>query len=1066
MFEAVSNKANFAEREEQILQFWDTERIFARSMEQRKDAEEYVFYDGPPFATGLPHYGHLLAGTIKDIIPRYQTMRGHYVERRFGWDTHGLPIEALAQKALGLSGTAAILDVGVDVFNEKCRSMVLQYVEEWRTTVNRMGRWVDFDNDYKTMDTDFMESVWWVFKQLWDKGRIYKDYRIMPYSWKLTTPLSNFEANSNYKDVQDPAITVRMRLTGAAADAFELPAYALAWTTTPWTLPSNLALCAGPDIDYVALKDKAEQVIYLLAEARVSAYYKDEADCEIVQRFKGEDLAGWTYEPLFPYFADQPSAFVMLNDRFVTTEDGTGVVHMAPAYGEDDYRVCKEVGIELVDPLDAEANFTERVPDWAGRNCKEADSDIIRALKDQGKLVHRSTIKHSYPFCERTETPLIYRAIDAWYVKVDDLNEKLMANNDTILWQPEFVGQNRFGTWLRDARDWNISRNRFWGSCLPIWISEDGEDMICMGSIAELEQYAGVRVDDLHKHVVDEIVFEKDGKTYRRTPEVLDCWFESGAMPYAQRHYPFENKEGFDDVFPAHFIAEGLDQTRGWFYTLLVLSTILFDKPAFKNVVVNGMILAADGSKMSKSKQNYPPPGEVIDQYGADALRLYLMDSPLVRAEPLRFIKDDEDRIAQEAASGKSLGRGGKTVQQTVRDLLLPWWNAYSFFVQYANIDGWDPEDELVESPNLMDRWVLSSLNRLNEEVVAAMDVYDLQNAVRPFVTFLQELCNWYIRLSRRRFWKSEDDDDKRHAYATLYEVLNRMARIGAPFVPFITETMYQNLKRAGDPDSVHLVDYPKPDASLRDHELETQMALIETVVVMGRSIRSEYDLKVRQPLRGIHVVTGDMDLQKNIDELKHLIQDELNVKEVWFGEDEAELVTLQAKPNFKTLGPRLGKHVKAAGRIIGGLTDEQIASVLCGEALSLDVEGNTIELSKDDLVVERQPREGLAVASEGQIVVALETELNEDLVREGLARELVNRIQNQRKQTGLEVTDRIHLRMAADAPVVEAMNAFLNYVQSETLITQFDLLETLDDGVEWDVNGYRCVIYMELASA
>ncbi|MFP6906743.1 MAG: isoleucine--tRNA ligase [Verrucomicrobiota bacterium] len=1065
MFKAVSNKANFAEREEQILEFWAAHRIFERSLERRKDSGKYVFYDGPPFATGLPHYGHLLAGTIKDIIPRYQTMRGHYVERRFGWDTHGLPIEALAQKALGLSGTAAILDIGVDVFNEKCRSMVQQYVSEWRTTVNRMGRWVDFDNDYKTMDTDFMESVWWVFKQLWDKDRIYKDYRIMPYSWKLTTPLSNFEANSNYRDVQDPAITVRLRLTGAAAAAFGVPAFALAWTTTPWTLPSNLALCVGPDIDYVALKDKGEEVIYLLAEARVAAYYKDKNDYEIVQRYKGADLKGWSYEPLFPYFAEQPNAFVFLNDRFVTTEDGTGAVHMAPAYGEDDYRVCKDVGIELVDPLDAEANFTERVPDWVGRNCKEADADIIQALKDQGKLVHRSTIKHSYPFCERTETPLIYRAIDAWYVKVDDLNEKLMANNDTIRWQPGFVGKNRFGAWLRDARDWNISRNRFWGSCLPIWISEDGEDMICMGSIDDLEQHSGVRVDDLHKHVVDQVVFEKDGKTYRRTPEVLDCWFESGAMPYAQRHYPFENEDAFDDVFPADFIAEGLDQTRGWFYTLLVLSTILFDKPAFKNVVVNGMILAADGSKMSKSKQNYPPPAEVIDQYGADALRLYLMDSPLVRAEPFRFIKDDEDRIDQEARSGKSLGRGGKTVQQTVRDLLLPWWNAYSFFVQYANIDGWEPGEQSVESPNLMDRWVLSSLNRLNEEVVAAMDVYDLQGAVRPLVTFLQKLCNWYIRLSRRRFWKSEDDADKRHAYATLYEVLNRMTRIGAPFVPFITETMYQNLKREGDPDSVHLVDYPLPDDSLRDHELETQMALVESVVVMGRSLRSEYDLKVRQPLRGIHIVTGDLSLQQNIDELKHLIMDELNVKEVWFGENEAELVSLHAKPNYKVLGPRLGKQVKSAGRVIGALTEEQLDAVLMGETIRMDIADASFELTKDDLVVERQPREGLAVASEGQLVVALETELNDELVQEGLARELVNRIQNQRKQIGLEVTDRIMVRMAADAPIADAMQAFLEYIKRETLMVEFDIVEALDEAVEWDVNGYKCALYVNCIS-
>jgi len=572
--------------------------------------------------------------------------------------------------------------------------MVDRYTAEWEQTVTRMGRWVDFEHDYKTMDTPFMESIWWVFKQLWDKGRVYKSYRIMPYSWALTTPLSNFEANSNYKEVQDPAVTVRFAITSGQLEGASF----LAWTTTPWTLPSNLALCVGPEIDYVAVKSQKDDSVYILAQARLEAYFKSEEEYEVLHNYKGTDLVGWTYEPLLPYFAD-------------------GIVHMAPAYGEDDYRICGAENIELVDALDMEGRFTDAVPDFAGRNCKEADADIVKLLKETGKLVHKGVYKHSYPFCERSDTPLIYRAIDAWYVKVDDLNDKLVANNDTVHWQPGFVGQNRFGSWLKDARDWNISRNRFWGSC-------------------QLEQLSGVRVDDLHKHVVDAVLIERDGKTYRRTPEVLDCWFESGT----------------------DFIAEGLDQTRGWFYTLMVLSTTLFEKAPFKNVVVNGMILAADGTKMSKRLKNYPPPEEVIEKFGADALRLYLINSPVVRAEPMRFVKDEEDRKqkdAQARADGKKpLPAGIKTVEQTVRELMIPWWNSYSFFVMYANTDNWQPGSNSEPSTNLMDRWVLSAVNRLNAEVVAAMDDYDLQGAVKPFVTFIGQLTNWYIRLSRRRFWK------------------------------------------------------------------------------------------------------------------------------------------------------------------------------------------------------------------------------------------------------------------------------------------------------------------------
>ncbi|WFB37865.1 isoleucine--tRNA ligase [Kiritimatiellota bacterium B12222] len=1030
MFDPVSNKIDFPHNEEEMLAFWEAQGIFQKSLDQRADDEEFVFYDGPPFATGLPHYGHLLAGTIKDIVPRYQTMRGKYVERRFGWDCHGLPIEALAQDALGLAGTTAIVEAGVDVFNEKCRSMVQTYVNEWRKTVTRMGRWVDFDNDYKTMDPDFMESIWWVFQQLWDKGRIYKAHRIMPYSWKLTTPLSNFEANRNYKDVQDPAITCRFKLSDESL--FGANAYFLAWTTTPWTLPANLALCVGPEIDYVAVKDLSDDVVYVMAEARLASYFPKADAYEVLKTVKGSDLKGQGYEPLFAYFADHENSFQVLNDDFVSTGDGTGIVHMAPAYGEDDYRICRDAGIELVDPLDAEACFTSLVPEFAGQLCKDADKGIIRTLKDAGKLVHQSTIQHSYPFCERTDTPLIYRAIEAWYVKVDDLRENMQGLNDQVHWMPEYVGAKRFGNWLGDANDWNISRNRFWGSCIPVWVSEDGEDSICMGSIEELEKYSGVKVDDLHKHILDKVVFEKDGKTYRRTPEVLDCWFESGAMPYAQQHYPFNDPEGFQNRFPADFIAEGLDQTRGWFYTLMVLGTILFDKPAYKNVVVNGLVLAEDGQKMSKRLKNYPDPNEVINKYGADAVRLYMIYSPVVRAENLAFAEDG--------------------VKQIMRDLLIPMWNAYSFFVTYANTDGWEP-GEISESENLLDRWILSSMEKLTEEVTEAMDDYDLQSAVRPFVHFIEDLTNWYIRRSRRRFWKSEDDDDKHQAYQTLYAVLVTLCKVGAPFVPFITESIYRNLRTEDMPESVHLCDFPHFAGKHRDADLDKQMAVVQTVVQLGRSLRSEYDLKVRMPLKGIHVATRDMSLKQNIDDLKHLVMEELNVKEVWFGEDETALATYSAKPNFKTLGPKLGRQIKLCAAAVGKLTTDEITNVLGGEKLVIDLEGTPFEMTADDLLISRNPREGLAVASEGQIVVALETQLTPELEQEGLAREFVSKLQNLRKTEGLEVSDRIEVRFRGSEVVQAAVSEHRNFIMTEILALAFDF-EEATEGEEFELNG------------
>ncbi len=1049
MYQPVSNKIDFPSMETAVLGFWTSQDIFRKSLEQRRGAPEYVFYDGPPFATGLPHYGHLLAGTIKDIVPRYQTMRGYHVDRRFGWDCHGLPIEALAQEALGLAGSPAIVEAGVDVFNEQCRSMVSTYVEEWRKTVTRMGRWVDFDNDYKTMDKDFMETIWWVFSELWKQGRIYRAHRIMPYSWKLNTPLSNFEAGRNYQDVQDPSVTVRVKLPD-----FDIEnAYALVWTTTPWTLPSNLAICAGPDIDYVAVRDVVSAAVYVLAKARLCAYYPREDQYEILRTLKGTDLQGLAYEPLFDYFKDNPGAFTVLLDSFVSTADGSGIVHMAPAYGEDDYRICSAAGIPLVEPLDVDCKFTSQVPDYEGVFCKDADKAIVKRLKEDGRLVHQSTIQHSYPFCERTDTPLIYRAIDAWYVRVEDLREEMIANNAQVHWMPGHVGEKRFANWLAEAKDWNISRNRFWGSCIPVWVNrQDPADTICISSVAELEALSGRRVDDLHKHTLDAILIERDGKTYHRTPEVLDCWFESGSMPYAQQHYPFENKAHFEANFPAHFIAEGLDQTRGWFYTLMVLSTALFGKPAFRNVVVNGLVLAEDGLKMSKRLKNYPDPMHMVNAYGADALRLYMIHSPVVRAESLRFSEEG--------------------VKHAMRHLLIPLWNAYSFFVTYANIDGWSADRIRRDATheNRLDRWIRSSLETLVQDVTDAMDAYDLQKAVRPFVKFIEDLTNWYIRRSRRRFWKSQDDSDKADAYETLYIVLLQLSKVAAPFIPFMSEAIYRNLRTASMPASVHLCDFPRPDQRNRDTELEAEMQTVMTIVQMGRQLRADHNLKVRQPLVAMHVVSRNASLIARVRHSAEVVEEELNVKQLLFGTDDSSLADYKAKADFRRLGPTYGPRMKAVAKAIGALSHADIVTLekegTMNVVLDADGAGVPVAIGMADLLVERTPKAGLVVSADGELVVALETKLTEALIGEGHVRELISKLQNMRKSADLEVTQRIIVQCVVPDPIRLALDAYQEEICREVLASRLEATSAIEGGGAdtVDINGYHCQILIKPA--
>lgn len=1037
MFKAVSNKVDFAELEKEILAFWKEQGIFEKSVSHREGNDQYVFYDGPPFATGLPHYGHLLAGTIKDIVPRYWTMQGKQVHRRFGWDCHGLPVENEATKilkqeeGLDLSGKYEIEEYGVAKYNEKCRSIVLKYTAEWERVVTRMGRWVDFDNQYRTMDRDFMESIWWVFKQLWEKNLVYKGFRVTPFSWKLSTPLSNFEANSNYKEVQDPAVTVRFQLD-------EDPnKYILAWTTTPWTLPSNLGLAVGEDIEYVEV-DAGEGKVYILAQARLAHYRKLlKADLPVLHAFKGSDLLGKGYAPLLPYFAHEKAkgAFRVIPSGHVTTGDGTGIVHMAPAFGEDDFWACREAEMPFVDPVDFEGRFNEMVSDFAGQNVKAADKGIIAKLKGEGSMVHHGTLQHNYPHCWRTDTPLIYKAIPAWFVKVEELKDRMVKHNAEIQWVPEFVGSKRFGNWLENARDWNISRNRYWGTPLPIW-SAGEDDYIAIGSVEELESLSGQKVDDLHSHYVDEITFEKEGKTYRRVAEVFDCWFESGSMPYAQNHYPFENKDYFENNFPADFIAEGLDQTRGWFYTLTVLGTALFDKPPFKNVVVNGLILAEDGQKMSKSKKNYPDPEEVINRYGADCLRSYMINSPVVRAEPLRF---------QESGLG-----------EIFRKVISPLWNAYSFFVQYANLDGYQPTAEsLTDSPNELDRWIISHFQSLVADVNRHMTHNHLYAVVPELMAFTDLLTNWYIRRSRRRFWKAEAGDaDKLHAYNTLYYILVEYAKVMAPFMPFLCETIYLNLTGGKDQESVHLCDYPKANDQLIDQAVEHEMDLVRSIVELGRSLRATHNLKVRQPLAVLSVVVPAAD-RAAVERLGDVIKEELNVKRIDLLEDETQFVQYSARPNLKVLGPRLGKAMKVLNPAIRELKHSDISQLL--ETGSLEVAGH--ELTADDLLIDRNEKEEQVVQTQGTLTIALDTHLTDALLLEGDARELVNRIQNLRKDAGFEVQDRIHLRVACE-PLQACLAAHGAYIQQEVLATSLngDAFEA-ELEKEQDINGKTALI-------
>jgi isoleucyl-tRNA synthetase len=1034
MFSPVDTKTPLAKQEENIQKFWKEHSILDKAIEESKGRPIFSFYDGPPFATGLPHYGHLVVGTIKDLVLRYKAMHGYGVSRRFGWDCHGLPVENEIEKSKNLTGAASIEAYGIDKFNEDCRHIVLRYTEEWKSTVARFGRWVDFDDTYRTMDPTFMESVWWVFAELWRKGLIYEGYKVMPYSAKLGTPLSNFEAGENYKDVDDPSLVVSFDLEDEPNTAL------LIWTTTPWTLPSNLAVMAHPEVEYLVLEHVETKKRYIIAESRMGTILKDLEKYREVGRMHGKELEGKRYKPLFPFFVQyaKAGAFRVILDDHVQLDEGTGLVHSAPGFGEVDFYACQRANIPVVCPVDQNGRFTDEVPPYQGRFVKDCDKEIIRELKGSGKIISHESIRHRYPFCWRSDTPLIYKAVSTWFVAVEKIKDRLLHANDAINWVPDHLKYGRFGRWLENARDWAISRNRYWGTPIPIWRADDGETIV-VESRQQLADLTGAPLpEDIHRHFIDHLTITKNGKVFRRIPEVFDCWFESGSMPYAQIHYPFENRDLFEKQFPAEFIAEALDQTRGWFYTLTVLAAALYDSPAFRNVVVNGIVLAEDGAKMSKRLRNYPDPLEVVGKYGADSVRLYMLGSPVVHGDDLCF-----------SESG---------VELTLRQVFIPLWNALSFFVTYARIYEWTPPKNFSQPKAELDQWMLSMTAKLVCDMEEALEKYDLNHAASLLQPFVDHLTNWYIRRSRRRFWSDEDTADRREAFETLYQVLRTFAKILAPFAPFTSEMVWQTLRDPADELSVHLERYPARDVFARDERLELAHGAAQRAVALAHALRKSLKLKVRQPLPRAYIVTGDASARDLLSSVQSIIADEINVKSIQFSDDEHAFVTLKAKPNFRVLGKRVGSRMPAVHHALEHLHASKLKELLDNGSLDLHLEdGSRLLVSKEEVEVVRQVRDSVVAMHEEGLTVALDTTLDEELLAEGLAREVVNKLNTMRREADLAVTDRIDVVVQTGPAARSAIEAHLPYIKDETLTMSFTFGETT--GAEWDLNGEPSVI-------
>jgi len=1043
----VPASPRFPQLEEEILERWAATDAFPWSVGSRPIENEFVFYDGPPFANGLPHYGHLLTGFVKDVVPRYRTMRGQRVERRFGWDCHGLPAETETEKELGVSGRGPITEFGIARFNEQCRTSVLRYTHEWERYVTRQARWVDFANDYKTMDLTYMESVMWALKQLWEKDLLYEDYRVLPYCWECETPLSNSETRQDdaYRDRQDPAITVAFSLEAASEPGSELtagPVQLWVWTTTPWTLPSNLAVAVGPDIEYAVFERDGSRVV--LGEATVAGYDKQLEGATKIGTVRGRDLAGRRYRPLFPWFAATPGAFVVLTQDFVTTEEGTGVVHMAPGFGEDDQVACAAAGIPVICPVDDRCRFTSEVPDFEGLQVFDANQPVIRALREQGTLVRSDSYVHAYPHCWRTDTPLVYRAVTSWFVKVTAVKERLLACNQEINWVPGHVRDGSFGKWLANARDWSISRNRFWGSPIPVWRSDDPTypRIDVYGSLDELERDFGVRPTDLHRPAIDELTRPNPddptgASTMRRVTDVLDCWFDSGSMPFAQVHYPFENREWFEEHFPGDFIVEYVTQTRGWFYTLHVLAVALFDRPAFKNCLVHGILLGEDGRKMSKRLRNYPDPEAMFSAHGADAMRWFFMSSPVLRGG---------DMVTDE-----------KGITGAVRSALLPLWNAWYFFTLYANADGRVAAVGRTDADGSLDRYILSKTGQMVANVTNSLDAYDLSGACAAVEDFLDVLTNWYIRRSRDRFWGSGGEEAaSQDAFDTLATVLEVTCRVTAPLLPLVSEAVWQGLTgsdpagaegaasragavEAGPPRSVHLADWPTASSLPVDSALVADMDRVRDVCSAAHSIRKANGLRARLPLAGLTVAAPDAErLAPYID----LIADEVNVKTVTPTDDEDRFASRQLTVVFKVAAPRLGPATQAANaaakRGDWEVLDDGRARV--GESL--------LEPGEFELRVQPVDETTTRALAGGGLVV-LDVALTDDLQTEGRARDLVRVVQQGRRDQGLAVTDRIRLEVAGDPSVRAAVETHQDWIKEQVLAREL-LLVTDTDGDGW----------------
>ncbi len=1206
-FQPINNNQQIPDVEKEILKFWLEEKIFDQAIDLRKNGKKYVFFDGPPFANGLPHYGHILASSIKDAVTRYFSMRGFHVPRTNGWDCHGLPVEYEIEKELELSGKKDIEALGVDKFNDACRESVFRYTKEWQVLLERIARWVDFENTYATLDNTYMESIWWVFRQIWDKNLVYQDYRSMHICPRCETPLSNFEVSLGYKDVTDLSATAKFKLL----DSNHENTYLLAWTTTPWTLPANMALCLGPKIAYSRIRQNNE--IYIVAQNLIDQVFA-EAEYEYLGEISPQELENKSYEPLFDYYANEPDKkrFIITLDDYVTTEDGTGIVHIAGGYGAEDFAVSKRYNLDIIVHTDVSGKFLPEVHDFADKFVKNQESNIVSLLESKGKLFHKENYRHSYPHCWRCDTPLLNHSLKSWYIRVTDIKDKMLANNQKINWQPAHVKEGRFGKWLENARDWNISRNRFWGAPIPIWECNGCQHQTCVSSIRELrirskngntlyfvrhgeaehniehitntdtdsksdlttkgkeqaqqvaeklknfpvtriisspfartEQTASIIAEalnkeltfderlrefrvpnntsldeinqffsqaedlhsakmapdnenlkevqtrleafldhlgneyqnehivcvthgaviglaqayfeeqernldwmrnlahipqdsfltyqagkvpmrgselDLHKPYIDDIKFACDNcenGEMQRIPEVLDCWFESGAMPYAKPHYPFEDKKDFEENFPAQFIAEGLDQTRGWFYTLHVLSTILFDKPAFENIIVNGILLAKNGEKLSKRKRNYPDPNILFDTKGVDATRLFMYQSTAPQAEDVRFSEDHVDEV--------------------FKKFNLTLWNTYSFFVTYANIDNFTPPtpSELAEfqPQNELDIWILSELNALIAEVTTQMEAYNLTKATRPLTEFVDQLSNWYIRRSRRRFWKSESDSDKQEAYQTLYLVLTAFCKVIAPFTPFIADAIYKNLTKL---DSVHFADWPEVDKKRLNADLNEVTNTIREIVSLGHTIRGQQKIKVRQPLALVEVAIADAKLKAKISNQTEVILEELNIKELNLATDLGDKVKPVLKINAKLIGPKFGKEVQT---IINEAKAGNFQILESGQAQILDF---LIEPEEFELAFEAKP--GLAAAAKDGIVVILHTEISEELKYEGFARDIVRQIQDLRKEADYQVSDRITIMLKTDNPELEtAILNFADYIKTETLATELQQSGDMD---------------------